>query len=110
MIGELQEEKPVSLVEIKTLLNDRKKEKELTYEQDLTFKYAKQFAKLTPTQTEKAKKELEGVEGLTTEAIIKIIDIIPTSKELLTMILPKGVELADAQADAVLAITQKFAK
>ncbi len=45
MIGEkIIEKKPVNLTEVKQLLAGKKKEKDLSYEQDLTMKYAKKFS------------------------------------------------------------------
>jgi DNA-directed RNA polymerase subunit F len=103
-------EKPVSLTEIKQLLSGRKKEKELTYEQDLTLKYAKKFAKVTPAQLEKIKKELSKIEKLDEAAVIKLIDILPSTKESLELVIPKNVELEQADIEAILDVTKKYAK
>ena len=48
MIGKkLINSEPISLAEAKELIDARKKEGELSYEQNLTLEYTKKFAKLS---------------------------------------------------------------
>lgn len=90
MIGEkIIEQRPASLKEVEELLIERKKEKELTYEQDLTLKYAKKFSKLTDAKYKKIVKDLNSIEGLTDDLIVKIIDIVPADKNILDLLLEK---------------------
>lgn len=111
VVGEkIVEEKPLTLVEVSELLSERKNEKELTYEQDLTLKYAKKFVKLTLKQFEKIKEELSKIEKLDEYAIVKIIDVLPKTKEILQLVLPKNIELDNETAERVLDVTKKYAK
>ena len=111
MIGEkFVEEKPMTLVEVREILSERKKDKELTYEQDLTLKYAKRFAKLTPKQLEKMAEELEKIEKLDVAARVVILDILPKTREVLDLVLPKNIELDNETAERILDVTKKYAK
>ena len=136
VIGEkITGEKPLTLTEIKEFLTERKKEKELTYEQDLAMKYAKKFAKVTISQAEKIREELlklkpfdelaktgsalgqdehaalnrERVRDLE-YAVTKIIDILPQAKEVLLLVMPKGIELDSEAIEKVLNVTKKYSK
>ncbi|MFA6268441.1 MAG: hypothetical protein WCW13_02635 [archaeon] len=102
--------KPVSLCEVKEVLKGRKTDKELNYEQDLTFKFVEKFGKLTEKQT----KDL--LEGLTEIAFLKdnellrheITNTIPTRVEQLQLMLPKGVAPSEDELKAVIELTKKF--
>ena len=59
MIGKEQSEpEPISVVEAFEILEERKKEGELGYEQQLAYEHAKKFAKLSKEKAEKLEKEL----------------------------------------------------
>lgn len=111
MIGEkLIEKKPVTLAEVKQLLAERKKEKDLSYEQDITLKYAKKFSKLSLTQAEKLKTGLKAIEGLSDEIIVKLIDMLPDKKERLQLVIPKETVLDEATLQKILALCKKYKK
>jgi len=105
MIGEkIIEQRPASLKEVDELLAERKKEKELTYEQDLTLKYAKKFSKLSDAKYKKFVKDLSSVEGLTDDLIVKIIDIVPADKNILDLLFDKQT-ISDEAKKQILEIT-----
>ena len=109
MIGrELIDSKQVSLSEVKAMLSGRKKEKELTYEQDLTIKYAKKFAKLTEAKSAKLIKELTGIEGIDAEMAVKIADILPQEKEILELVFQKDIKLSQESFGKILELTKKY--
>jgi len=111
MIGEgLIEENPVSLARVREILSERKKDKELNYEQDIALKYAKKFAKTTPKQTEKLEAGLSAVKSLTPELRAKIMDVLPSKKEVLEMLVPKGATIPEEDLAKVLEITKKYSK
>jgi DNA-directed RNA polymerase subunit F len=111
MIGEeLIEEKPVSLAKVKGILSERKKDKELNYEQDIALKYAKKFAKTTPKQTEKLEAELSAIKSLTPELITKIIDVLPSQKEVMEMLVPKNADIPEEDLAKALELTKKYSK
>ena len=111
MLGEkIVEEKAVTLVEVRDMLSERKKDKELTYEQDLAMKYAKRFGKLTEKQLAKIRDDLSKIEKLDEIAKIKIIDILPKTKEVLQLILPKNIDLDNETAEKILDVTKKYSE
>ena len=108
MIGEkILEQRPASLKEVEGLLVERKKEKELTYEQDLTLKYAKKFSKLTDAKYKKLVKDLSSVEGLTDDLIVKIIDLVPADKHILNLLFEKH-DVSDDITKQILEILSKY--
>ncbi|MCL4380993.1 MAG: hypothetical protein M1331_02675 [Candidatus Marsarchaeota archaeon] len=87
MIGKSAEEKGyISLVEVLEILNRQKQEKELTYEQDSAMKHASKFA-IHKEKYQKEKKELEAMNILSEQTIIKILDVSPKTEILLKQIL-----------------------
>ena len=111
MIGEkLIDQKPITLAEVKQILSERKKEKELSYEQDLTLKYAKKFSKVTMTQAEKLVNALKEVEALDPATIVKIVDILPVKKEKLQLLIPKDMVLNEADLQKILELCKKYKK
>jgi DNA-directed RNA polymerase subunit F len=111
MIGEkLIEQKPVSLVEVKRLLESRKKERELNYEQDIALKYARKFAHVSPKEAEKVVEKLSEIDSLSPQLIVKIVDLLPTKKEVLELLVPKGSAIPEEDLAKVLDITRKYGK
>ena len=102
--------KPLSLLQVKQLLDARKGEKDLTYEQDVTMKYAKKFAKLSPAKSAKLLAELLEVPSVDEEFAIKVCDIMPNSKDVLELIVPKGSSFDLNDTGKVLEIVAKYAK
>ncbi len=87
MIGKSVEEKGyISLVDLLDILSKQKQAKELTYEQDSAIKHATKFA-IQKEKYQKAKKELEALNILPEQTIIKILDIMPRNEMLLKQIL-----------------------
>lgn len=77
MIGKNQSgPEPVSAVEALEILEARKKEGELGYEQELAYEHAKKFAKIGKEKAEKLEKELVEL-GIGARLAKKIIDIMP---------------------------------
>ncbi len=111
MIGEkLLHQKPVSLNEVKQLLSERKKEKDLGYEQDLTLKYSKKFSKLSVASSEKLQAELRKIVGLSDAVVVKIVDILPEKKEILQLFLPKDSKLNEQTLQKILLLVKKYKK
>ncbi len=75
-----------SVAEVMDLLEDRKKDGELGYEQILTLEYAGKFSKLKELESKKMKKELEEL-GLSEVLSLKVIEIMPNEPNLLKLIL-----------------------
>jgi DNA-directed RNA polymerase subunit F len=77
MIGKgTSEKRLVSIPEALEILEGRKKEGELGYEQELAYEYAKKLSKIDVKDSVKMRKDLEEL-GFTEKAAIKIVDIMP---------------------------------
>jgi len=111
MIGEKTlDKRPVTLAEVKQLLAERKKEKDLSYEQDITAKYAKKFSKISLAQALKLKAELKAIEGLSEEIIVKLVDMLPDKKERLQLLIPKETVLDEASLQKIVELCKKYRK
>ncbi|MFA5930717.1 MAG: hypothetical protein WC821_00220 [archaeon] len=102
--------KPVALYEVKEVLKGRKTDKELNYEQDLTFKFVEKFGKLTEKQTKDLLEGLSEIAFLKENELLRfeIANLIPTRVEQLQLMLPKGVAPAEDELNAVIELTKKF--
>ncbi len=98
----------VPLSEVKKIMSERSKEKELTFEQKHAYEHAKLFSILTPANTEKLKKALLNLE-LSDELATKITDICPNPLEL-NLILEKEKDVDDAKKQEIIDILKKFNK
>ncbi|VVB56688.1 Uncharacterised protein [uncultured archaeon] len=101
---------PVSLVEVRRILEERSAEPDFGYEQQTSLDYARKFAKLTPEDAAKMAKELgEEIPALKGEALAKIIDMLPLHASSITAILAQSrIALSDAQSAKCLDIIAKF--
>lgn len=87
MIGKnVDSEELTSLSEVKEVLEQRKKDGELTYEQQLAYEHAKKFASGERSKEEKFKKALVEA-GASPKSAIKIMDIMPKNAMTIRQIL-----------------------
>jgi DNA-directed RNA polymerase subunit F len=78
MIGKTPSEKAtVTMSEASEVLEERKKEGELGYEQKLALEHVKKFSKLSSSEAKKLKKEIMDM-GIGEAAATKVADIVPT--------------------------------
>lgn len=111
MIGnKVIESKPISLVEVHEMLKARKKEKELTYEQDRTLKCAKVFTKLNAEKSGKLLKELKKIEGMDAALAVKIVDVLPTEKEVMGLLVSKDAKVDEGVLTQALELVGKYYK
>ncbi|HUC39021.1 MAG TPA: hypothetical protein VL944_02735 [Candidatus Acidoferrum sp.] len=75
-----------SLSEVLEILEARKKDRELTYEQQIALEHATKFATTKAAET-KAKKGLEEMGILSTHTVHTILNIMPKGEVLLRQIL-----------------------
>ncbi|MCX8190187.1 MAG: RNA polymerase Rpb4 family protein [Candidatus Diapherotrites archaeon] len=109
MIGEqLISREPVTLSKAKNLLEKRKLDSELSYEQEEALKYAKIFSKVTKKQRDKIMEELNKLGKIRPELAVKIVDILPQDIEILRLLPDKKDELKDEDLEAVLQIIKKY--
>ncbi|MDD3083671.1 MAG: hypothetical protein PHP82_01480 [Candidatus ainarchaeum sp.] len=101
---------PVTLVEVKELLKNRKSEKELNYEQELTMKYVEKFARLTKKQTDDLINSLKEISFLkdNKELLYQIVYALPINIEQVKLFVPKDVEVSEEELNKIVAQMKKF--
>ena len=111
MIGKkIVSKENVPLFKVKEMLTERNKDGELSYEQQQAFDYSKKFTKVTPVKGEKLLKELQSIEGLDEDFMVKAMDVLPSDIEEARLILHKGMDITDDTLNQVVAITSKYVK
>jgi DNA-directed RNA polymerase subunit F len=76
----------VAMPEVLSIMQDRKKDGELGYEQTLAFEYAEKFSRIKESDAKKMKKELEEL-GIDGRLALKFIEILPDEPNLVKLIL-----------------------
>lgn len=104
----LEEIDDLTLVEVKKILSNKSKTKELNYEQKLAHEHAKLFSNITPAKATKLKEDLLALD-LTNEVVTKIIDILP-NKYQLDLIAEKNKCITDENKEQILALVEKNKK
>ncbi|MCD6590317.1 hypothetical protein J7K74_04015 [Candidatus Woesearchaeota archaeon] len=89
------EEEPITIAEVKSILEKEAKKEELDIRENKTLEYAKRIAKISKTKVKEQKKKLEGLgmSKLKPSIIVKIIDTQPASIEELKVILSDSAKL-----------------
>lgn len=103
----IKNQKLITNSEAMNILAKKMKERELNYEQQLTYEFLKKTVKLSKTNAEKLRGELEEL-GLKEEYIVNIINIIPRDEQILKLILRKEKEIKPAQIKKILEIIGKY--
>jgi DNA-directed RNA polymerase subunit F len=108
--GEIVEMKPISITEVKSILKERQQEKELNYEQDVTFKFVEKFAKLKEKEVETLLKAFNDVEFLKNNIELKyqIINALPTSVDQFKLFVPKDTTVSDEECNKIVDLLKKF--
>jgi DNA-directed RNA polymerase subunit F len=102
----------VSISEVQEILEDRQKDGELGYEQTLAFDYAKKFNKLSKSEANKMKKELEEM-GLNERLALKMVEIMPIDASQLKLILAMDKTRAPTEDETVaklMEVVKKYSK
>ena len=108
MIGKKAEYKGVaSLTEVYEILEDRRKMKEPTYEQEVALDHAKKYG-MDKKKYDKLKTELGGDSGYTDRIISKICDIRPKNAMLLKQIFAsENRPVEDSEVSRILSILKE---
>lgn len=102
---------PLSLAEAKELIEQRKKEGELSYEQNLTLEYTKKFSKLSADDARALMNELSQLPNITRRHAVEVADIFPKNLDELRLIFSKEhFTLTDEELQAMLALLDKYRK
>jgi DNA-directed RNA polymerase subunit F len=99
----------VTLLEIKKILTEKAKSKELNFEQKQSLEHAKTFVNITPANSEKLKIALKEQFSLSDEVATKLTDITPNSIEL-DLILEKEKNYNEEDKPKILEIINKYRK
>jgi DNA-directed RNA polymerase subunit F len=98
----------VTLTDIKKILTEKSKNKELNYEQKMALEHAKIFANLSPANTKKLKEKLLEL-NISDEIATKITDLVPNEIEL-NLILEKEKDFDENKKKEIIEIVNKFRK
>ncbi|MFN4133562.1 MAG: RNA polymerase Rpb4 family protein [Candidatus Hadarchaeales archaeon] len=109
MIGKrVVEEKPVTLAEVREILESQKKQ-EMDYAQRLSYDYAQKFAKVDAKTARKIHEELAALGKLRENHIVTIIDLMPEAEEDLELVFYKErVGLTEEDFKKILEILDKY--
>ncbi|MFH1424220.1 MAG: RNA polymerase Rpb4 family protein [archaeon] len=112
MVGKkILSQKAVPLVEVQKIVETRKKEGELSYEQNLTLEYCKKFAKLNQKDTAAAIKELIDLEKVTETHAVSLTDLMPNNEGEVKLIFAKEhFILAEDEISKILEVLGKYRK
>ncbi len=80
-------EKPISIVEAKEILEKRSKESELSFEQQNALQHVQKFARVDLKKAKKLAEDLSKIEGITELQKVKLIDLMPKKEEEVKLIL-----------------------
>ena len=86
---ELIEEEDIGLPDAKRILDERKKEHELIYEQKICLEYLEKVPKLTQAQLNGVTEELQRIAILKPRYIALIINMLPDTEEEVEMLFSK---------------------
>jgi DNA-directed RNA polymerase subunit F len=110
MISSDDKAKPVSLSEVKNILNKLSKEREeMLYEQRIALEHAQKFAKLPVKKTNDMIKELTELEFLEQVHAYKIADLLPKTKDdIKTIFAKERITLGENNIKKILEIVGKY--
>lgn len=111
MIGKkIIQTEQLQLSQVKELLKQRAEQLELTYEQDVTSKYSKKFAKLSESKSQKLYSELVLIEGMDETSAIKLVDIMPSEKEIIRAVFPRNSKITDETIKKISELLDNYRK
>lgn len=108
--GKIIKTKPISLADVKEIIEARKGEKELSYEQEITMKYVEKFSKLTKKQSDDLVKSLKEIEFLKDKEVLvyQLVNALPTKLEQVQLFLTKDVSATEEELKKVVDLTKKY--
>ncbi len=106
---QIMKEKIVTVNEALSLLTQRQKEGNLSYEQQNTMNYLEDLVKLEDKDSEKMLKELRDA-GLTEWQAVKVVDLMPKKEDELKVVLGGSGPLTDAILKKSFEIAKEYRK
>ncbi len=110
MIGKgISSQKPVTLAEVQKVMEARKAEGELGFEQQATYDYLKARTILDRKKADEMVEELTKLDKVTPEIVIKMVDLLPKSEAQLSVIVAKERHaFSKAEMAEMLKIVEKY--
>lgn len=106
---ETVDEKSVTWLESKKLLDKKSKEKELGYEQKNSLEHLSKFCKLSEKKTTELLKELEKIKRLKDRQKIIIVNFLPKNEEELKLLFAHEIiSLSEDEKNKIINIVKKF--
>ena len=104
-------EEEISIQEARHIMEKRKEEKDLVYDQKICLEYLEKVSKLSPTQITQINEELSKISILRPRHISMILSILPDTKEEVDMLFSKErTNLKKDEIDSIVGICKKFKK
>ncbi len=112
MIGKrLLGEEPVTMTKVERLIKDRKKDGELSYEQNLVLEACNKFSKLSKKEAEGFIKDIIDIEKLNKEHAVMLSYILPKTEDEIKILFSKEhFILSDEEIKKVLEILNKYSE
>jgi DNA-directed RNA polymerase subunit F len=85
----MTEYKPLTISEVKEILEKESGKRELNFEQKAALQHAVAFGRLTPEKARKLVSDLQKIENITEPLAVKITDMLPEHIDDLRVILAK---------------------
>jgi len=106
---EIINEKPVSIVEVKKILEAKAKEKKLGYEQNNVLEHLRKFCKLSKKNAEQMIENLGKIEKLKDKHIMTIVNNLPEDLDDLRLLFTnERITISQDDKKKILEIVKKF--
>lgn len=108
---EIKNEKVVPFIGVKKILNQKAKEKSLSYEQKNTLEYLRKFYKFSEKSVNQLINELKKIEKLNDRLIINIVNLLPQDLDDLRLLFAnERVVLTEEEKKQILNVVKEFSK
>jgi len=108
---EILSEEDVTIVDAKKIMDERKKEGELNYEQKITYDFFTKVVKMTPKQLQDMSEELSKIAILKPRYIALIVNNMPdTDDEVNAVFSKERTNLKKEEINQIIEIVKKYKK
>ena len=108
---EIISEEDVTIVDAKHIMDERKKDGELNYEQKITHEFFQKVVKLTPKQAQDMVEKLTAIAILKPRYIALIINNMPDTEDEITAVFSKErTNLKKEEINQIIEIVKEFSK
>ena len=106
---EIISEEDVPIPEVKRIMEDRKKERDLVYEQKICLEYLEKIPKMTTTKTKELYEELSKIAILRPRYIAMIINMLPdTDEEVENLFSKERTNLKKEEVKQIVDVVNKY--